>query len=210
MSAIARSAQFSTIGAEGAPRLGIAGQFARLLPVGWRLLRDSKAADEVVLATDGRVALRSIPGRVIACTAVKGPPGTSLQTGLLRLADYAEGRNLAREGVRTARPVVQRPISSGRWLVEIALPGIDDPTSVPRPCNPKVRLRTVPAETIAVVRVPGQPGARSLARAEATLQVEMAVRGWFATGPAMLRLCGPFALLPLLGTMELALPVAAG
>jgi len=208
MSGVAHSAQFVPIGAKALPRLGITGQVARLLPAGWRLLRDSESPDETVLATDGRVALRSIPGHVIACTAVKGLPGTGLQTGMLRLTDYAEGRNLAHMGVRTARPAVQRPLSADRWLVEIGLPGIDDPAAAPPPGNPKVRLRAVPPETIAVVGMPGRPGARTLARAEAALRTTMAARGWVATGPAMLRVCGPFALLPLLGTMELALPVA--
>jgi hypothetical protein len=106
--------------------------------------------------------------------------------------------------------VVQRPISSGRWLVEIALTGIEDPAEVPLPRCRKVRIQAAPAETLAVIAMAGGVGPRSLAAAELMLHATMAERGWRATGPAMLRLRSRWALLPLLGTREVALPVAAG
>jgi hypothetical protein len=191
----------------GGPRPGLAYQLACLFPTGWHLLHDSAVRPETVLATDGRMSLRQSPVGIVACTMVKGPAETALQTGLRRLEAYAAGQNHAAMRIATARPVVQRPTSAERWLVEIGLPGFDDPIAAPVPRNCKVRIQLARAETLAVIRVPGLRRWQGFSQVEDEIQAVMAERGWAAAGPAMLRLHTPLAVFPLLGSVEITIPV---
>lgn len=188
-------------------RSGLAGWLARCLPPGWFLLRDGHGRAETLLATDGRLELRQVPGGVVALTAVKGTAAAALQTGLRRLDDYVAGQNGPNVAVKAAHPVVLRPASHGRWFVEIGLAGLADAAAAPAPRNRKVRIRAAAPETVAIMRIPRYLPQQGVARAEDEIHAILARRGWRTTGPAMLRLRSPLALLPLLGRCELALPV---
>ena len=73
--------------------------------------------------------------------------------------------------------------------------------------NGKVRLRTLHAETLAVIRVPGRPTKLAMQHAETAIRLAIAPSRWAPAGPAMLRLSTRPAALPFLNRFEVAVPV---
>jgi hypothetical protein len=192
------------------PSLGFgAGRWlTRLALGGWAALRPGGIHDEAVLATLGQVQVRKTRAGVVACTVVRGEPGATLQTAMARLANYVRGDN--REGLQVpaARPVVQRPGGPGRWHVQIRLPGVYTQFSAPMPRDSKIRIMMQPSETLAVVRLAGQPRPAARARGEAAVLSAIAGSGWIASGESECRLHAPPGLLPWTGGFEIALPVS--
>jgi hypothetical protein len=193
------------------PRLGAG--FARwavgLLPARHLLLCRSTTPDEAVLATFGAVQVRRTRAGVVARTAVRGDCASALQIASVRLANYIGGDNRRGLPVPAARPVVQRPGGSGRWLVQIGLPGEYTQFSAPVPHSCKVRIQSQPGATFAIIRLPGQPRTAALARGEAAVVGAIASGGWVAAGTPVLRLQAPPGLLPWTGEFEVAVPVIA-
>jgi SOUL heme-binding protein len=189
------------------PGAGFARWAASLLPAKLRLLRQSTTLDETVLATFGLVQVRRTRLGAVARTVVKGECGPALQIALARLANYAAGDNREGLSMPAAWPVVQRPGGPGRWLVQIGLPGEHAPFAAPVPYNRKIRILPQSGETLAVMRLPGQPRTPAIARGGAAILAAIAGSGWIATGTPVLRLHVLPGLLPWFGGFEVAVPV---
>jgi hypothetical protein len=186
---------------------GLARLFWRRLPADRCLLSRSAPAHEVELGTIGPVELRRTRAGYVARTVVKGEHDSALQTALRRLADYAGGHNHPGLPVQVARPVVQLPGAPGTWLVRIGLPGVYAASAAPIPRAGKVRILAQPSETLAIIRLSGHPQPRMLARGEAAIAAALTGSRWVASGPVMLRLHAPLALLPWSRGFEVAVAV---
>lgn len=198
-----------------APRRGTTGALlARLrdrLPglfnPGLLLFRSSEVAADVVIAHLGCIEVhQTLPGWCLE-TCVKGEPDQARATALRRLAGFVRNRNGHAERLHAARPLMQTPQATGRWLFRV---GLADPSAE---ClatfgrNGKVRPRACQSETLAVIRVSGRPTLLAMQHAETAIRLALAPTRWEATGTAILRLHAPPAVLPFLGRFEVAVPV---
>jgi hypothetical protein len=206
MSVTSRNAGFSHFPCLWA---GVAQWAARRLPGKWRLLRQAVTIDGRVLATLGPVQVRRMRACIIARTFVRGERLAALQIALGRLADYVGGDNREGRPLQAAKPVVQRLDSPGKWLVQISLRSEYTQFSPPVPRNHKVRILAQPIETLAIIRLRGNPRWPALAGGQAAILAAIADSGWIASGTPLLRLHTQPGLLPWSGGFELAVPVTA-
>jgi hypothetical protein len=182
----------------------------RLLQRIWLLLyRDrllsgsSDTAEELLIARHGPVEIRTTLSGWSLETCVKGEPDKARATALRRLANYVSRWKLC-----IARPLVQTEEAAGRWRLGVALPDMDDDLAAAIARNGRVRVSTLHAQTLAVIRVAGRPTKLAMQHAETALRLALAPTRWSPAGSVMLRLYTLPAVLPFLGRFEVALPVA--
>ena len=79
-------------------------------------------------------------------------------TSFMRLVRYIGGRNAQSRKVAMTAPVIQEAEDEqpGRYVVSFVMPAGFDLASAPRPTDPDVRLRAVPAHTAAALRFSGR------------------------------------------------------
>lgn len=108
-------------------------------------------------------------------------------------------------------PVLQQKTPPGEaagWVVQFTMPahyGIDD---LPRPTDERVKLRGVPASTMAVVRFSGLARTKTLEAKEKELREFMASKRYRAVGEAVYAFYNPPFTLPPLRRNEVLIEVA--
>ena len=180
-------------------------RFPRLFPPHWPLLRFGETSPETVVSRHGAVEIRRTRAGLSAQTRVKGEFSQARGTALRRLAIYVGGGNRGGKQLRIMRPVVQRLDAPGRWQVCI---GIDDsPSALLMAASPqgRVRIRAVPSEILAVLRLTGCPSPLAIERGAATIIDAIANTEWMAAGEPMIRLHRPPAILPFANRFEVAM-----
>jgi effector-binding domain-containing protein len=108
-----------------------------------------------VLAQYPGFELRRYPEHVVAETRVKGSFESVGNKAFMRLVRYISGRNRESRRVAMTAPVVQEA-ERGRYVVSFVMPAAFSLESAPEPTDRDVRLRTVPAQTAAVLRFSGR------------------------------------------------------
>lgn len=162
-----------------------------------------------VLRRYGDVELRSYPAHTVAEVDVTGSFDRAGTAAFRPLFSYISGNNLARRTVAMTAPVVQGPARTvGRTsekvpmtapvvqrgpldedqatpsshLVAFVLPAGMTEESAPVPIDPRVRIRTVPASTAAVLRFSGRGTASAFRRRAIELQEAIDATGLSAVG----------------------------
>lgn len=131
--------------------------------------------------------LRSYAPMIVAETLVPGSMDAASSQGFRRIADYIFGNNTAATGnnekISMTAPVTMAPQSEkismtapvslerteGRWRVQFVMPRQYTLDALPRPNNPAVTLREVPAKNFAVIRFSGFAGEKKVAAKTAKL-----------------------------------------
>ena len=152
--------------------------------------------------------LRRYPAHVVAEVEVPGSFDRAGNTAFRPLFGYISGNNTARRSVAMTAPVVQRaapaerassekvrmtaPVvqrgpleegGAGAYAVAFVLPAGMTEESAPVPADPRVRVRTVPGSTAAVLRFSGRGSASAFAERNRQLQHALAVAGLTPVGP---------------------------
>lgn len=118
---------------------------------------------------EGDFEVRDYPALVVAEVIVSGEQKKAANQGFRLLAGYIFGGNKRRQSVAMTSPVVQKPISekiamtapvtqtqnAGTWTVRFSMPSSYTLETLPEPNDPKVTLRRLPPERVAVLRFSG-------------------------------------------------------
>jgi hypothetical protein len=210
------SATYAVSGFSHASKPGLAGNLIawlsekvrRRLSPNWLLFLLSEPADELIVDRHGLVEIRRTLAGWSLETYAKGEPEHARAIALRRLGNFANDKNPSRKSLRIARPVVQTEEAAGRWLLRVAIPGIDGEVAAAAGRKGKVRMVARGPETLAVISVPGRPTRLAMQHAETAILHAIAATRWGSTGGAMLRLHAGPAVLAFRGRFEVAVPVA--
>jgi len=178
----------------------------RLLPVAWRIPRRRAPSDDAAIASLGSVEIHRMPAACFVGTCVHGEPAQARDTGLQRLTSYLNGENRGSVVLRAERPVIQQQLGPQLWGISVRL--VRDDVIAPAPRAPKVKLWSVPAGWLAVVRMSGRAAYSAVASGDARVLDAIANTNWVATGTPMMRLHAPGPVQWLTGGFEVAVPVA--
>lgn len=169
----------------------------------------------------GSVEIRGYGPRLVAEATVQEPDAKAARDAAFRLlAGYIFGGNQARSGVAMTTPVaVERqpaqiamttPVETsgggaGPTTMRFFLPTRLTLATAPAPTDPRVRIRVVPGETLAVLRFAGSGD--DLATREAELRRALAGSPWEIAGEPVAFFYDPPWTLPFLRRAEVAIPV---
>jgi hypothetical protein len=171
-------------------------------------LRSCDAAEEMVIARHGTVAIHQTLAGWSLETCVKGEAERARTCALQRLARYVSGENRDKVRLHVVRPLVQAAEAPGRWRVRIGVAEADCNLVATMVRGGRVTVRATESETLAVIRVPGRPTPLAMRHAETAIRHAIAPTRWEITGPTMIRLHDALpAVLPFLGRFEVAVPV---
>ncbi|BBY56982.1 SOUL family heme-binding protein [Mycolicibacterium sarraceniae] len=123
------------------------------------------------------VQIRRYGPRVAAETTIGADEESARNQGFRVLAGYIFGANSRKDTIAMTAPVAQQPsekiamtapvatrrTSSGEWVIRFFMPSKYTLETLPTPNDDRVRLVTVPSETVAVLRFTGNIGPDSVA-----------------------------------------------
>jgi hypothetical protein len=175
------------------------------------------------LARIGPVQVRSYRPRLAAEVALPGEQMATRKQGFRRLAAYTYGANRGGARIAMAVPVAQAPdlpprdqrmamLSQGwdeaeAWRIRCFMPASAMRESLPEPNDPAVRIITVPAQTVAVLRFSGVPTPARVAAARADLRAALERGAWMPVGPSTAWFYDPPWMIPRLRRNEVAVVV---
>lgn len=186
-----------------------------------------------VLERDGRYELREYSPYMLAETRIEAEFIDAGNIAFQPLFRYISGNNAAREKISMTAPVTQLPASAvggaasaargekiamtapvnqvpapeGGFLVGFVVPSKYTRDTVPRPLDPAVRIREVPAQLMASWRYSGRWTEANFRAAEAELRKLLAERGLTVTGAAIIARYDPPFMPTFLRHNEVLLPV---
>lgn len=140
-----------------------------------------------VVEKSGDYELRAYAPMVVAETLVEGDLDDASRAGFKRIADYIFGNNTARAGgsekISMTAPVAMSPKSEkismtapvgmqaktgsdniNQWRMYFVMPSQYTLETLPKPNNPTVALRAIPASRMAVLRFSGLAGEEKTAK----------------------------------------------
>lgn len=151
--------------------------------------------------------LRVYEPHIVAETTVEGGFSSAGNKAFSRLFKYIAGNNTARQSMRMSSPVAQGAASQkiamtspvgqqqvdGNWVVSFVMPADSVLETLPEPNDPKIVLRQIPAQHMAVIRYSGLWRAKSYKANCAALQAWIQKQGFTAIGePIWARYNPPF------------------
>jgi hypothetical protein len=174
-----------------------------------------------MLEKDGSFELREYAAHVVAQTRVEASFEDAGNIAFQRLFRYIGGRNVAQQKVAMTAPVTQSrgekiamtapvsQIADGRaFLVAFTLPSTYTLASAPKPLDPTIQIREVPAQLIACWRYSGRWTVANYRQNEALLRERIKARGLVARGEATLARYNPPFMPWFLRRNEVLIPVA--
>ena len=167
--------------------------------------------------------IRQYGAYIVAETFVEGDFGDSGNEGFQRLFRYITGGNQARAEISMTTPVAQRPggqkiamtapvgqvsEGNGHWI-SFMMPSQFTMATLPQPIDPRVRLREVPGQLMAVLRYSGFWGETRYRKEEARLRELVEKRGLVAAGEAQFARYDPPFMPPFMRRNEIMIPLAS-
>ena len=164
--------------------------------------------------------LRAYSPKIVAETLVSGSMDKASSAGFRLIADFIFGNNTAASGgnekISMTTPVTMEPKSEqismtapvtmeqaqGQWRVQFVMPSQYTLASLPKPNNPEVTVREVPASNYAVIRFSGLAGEDKTAAKTADLLAWLDGRGITPIGKPELARYNPPWTLPFLRRNE--------
>jgi hypothetical protein len=171
------------------------------------------------------VEIRQYGPRIAAETTVAADENRARNIGFRRLARYIFGANHRGETISMTAPVSQQPNregdeiamtapvaqsrnSAGESTIRFFMPSKWTMETLPTPDDDKVRLVTVPAETVAVLRFSGDRSPKAVASRADELARTLRDNGIVPVGQSTAWFYDPPWTLPFLRRNEIAIPVA--
>jgi hypothetical protein len=174
----------------------------------------------------GVFELRHYAPLIIAETLISGSMDDASSKGFKKIAAYIFGNNTLAEGESTkiamTAPVTMEPGSTkikmtapatlekqdGKWLMYFVMPSEYSLATLPRPNNPEVVLKEIPAKQYAVLRFSGLTGERKVAKKTNALLAWLKTSNITPKGtPALARYNHPFTL-PFLRRNEILVKIS--
>ncbi|HZJ92793.1 MAG TPA: heme-binding protein, partial [Thiopseudomonas sp.] len=172
-----------------------------------RQIMAAQEAKYSVMLKEQNFELRVYEPHIVAETAVEGGFFSAGNKAFGRLFKYIAGNNTARQSMRMSSPVAQGAASQkiamtspvgqqqvdGNWVVSFVMPADSVLETLPEPNDPKIVLRQIPAQHMAVIRYSGLWRAKSYKANCAALQAWIQKQGFTAIGePIWARYNPPF------------------
>jgi hypothetical protein len=192
-------------------------------------IRETEEPKFTVVAQIGdAVQIRQYGPRVAAETEVPGDEIAARNIGFQRLAGYIFGGNTTRTKIDMNAPVAQGPADSGGgggttiamtapvaqdraqsggWRIRFFMPAEYALADLPEPNDKSVLLRTVPAETYAVLRFSGARDGDAVAAKQRELIASLGSTRWQPSGEPVAWFYDPPWTIPALRRNEVAVPV---
>lgn len=147
-----------------------------------------------VTGTAGEAELRHYPQVVLATVQDNGD-----DSGFRHLYAFITGSNRARDTISMTTPVITSssiamtaPVISTPGTMSFVMPADMTPEQVPEPTDDRVRIETVPARDVAVIRFSGHAHERDVEEVTAHLLAELAKAGIATRGtPFVMRYNAP-------------------
>ena len=171
----------------------------------------------------GNFELRDYPALAVAEVSVSGERKEAAGKGFRLLAGYIFGGNTRKQSIAMTAPVVQQAATNekiamtapviqsggdGNWVIRFIMPEGATLDTLPQPNDPKVQLRMLAPERVAVVRFSGFARQEAVASNTAALQSFIAAHQLQVTGAALLAQYNPPWTLWFLRRNEVMIPVA--
>ncbi len=191
-----------------------------------------------LMEKSGEFEIREYRPMIIADTVVEGDLDTASNRGFRLIAAYIFGDNTGqgadgrKEKIAMTAPVIVEPgtrlamtapvsaepqgsagLQANQWRVEFVMPSQYTMAALPRPRNPLVTLREVPATRYAVIRFSGFAGQEKVQQKTAQLMDWLHQRGLEPAGAPRLARYNPPWTLPFLRRNEVMLklmPITTG
>ncbi len=181
-----------------------------------------------VVERDGRYELRDYAAYLLAETRVEAPFLDAGNVAFGRLFRFISGNNAARQDIAMTAPVTQssapaptrgaklamtapvNQVADGdAFRVGFVVPSKYTLASVPRPLDPSVTIRAVPAQRIASWRYSGRWTEANFEAAQSALRAVLKARGWAVVGAPVIARYDPPFMPAFLRRNEVLLPVQA-
>jgi hypothetical protein len=172
-----------------------------------------------VIGAAGPLQIRQYAPRLAASVTIPGDEVAARSAGFRRLAGFIFGANTARAAIEMTAPVAQsaakiamtapvaQSVGPDGWTISFYMPAGYTVATLPKPNDTGIHIVTVPAETYAVYRFSGIPGAAPVHRAEAILAANLKNAPWSPAGPPVTWFYDPPWTLPFARRNEVAVPV---
>lgn len=159
-----------------------------------------------VLESEGDLELREYSPYIVAETLVAADFDQAGNEGFRRLAGYIFGNNRSRQKLEMTAPVAQAPSekiamtapvnmhrSGSSYRITFMMPSKYRLETLPQPVDPEVRLREIPAHTVAALRYSGRWTQQRYEDHRSQLETWIHKRGWEPAGePILARYDPPF------------------
>jgi hypothetical protein len=174
-----------------------------------------------VIGAAGPLQIRQYAPRLAASVTVPGDEVAARSAGFRRLAGFIFGGNSASTSIEMTAPVAQSaqkiamtaPVAQtggpDGWTITFYMPANYTEATLPRPNDPGIRIAMAPAETYAVYRFSGIPGANPVHKGEAIIAANLKTSPWVAIGEPVAWFYDPPWTLPFARRNEVAVPVTA-
>ncbi len=170
----------------------------------------------------GDVEIRHYGPRFAAETTVAGDGNQAMNQAFFILAGYIFGGNQRNQAIDMTAPVAMEDRQKIAMTAPVAMEGDADegltmrfflpaaitPTNAPEPKDPRVKLITVPEETIAALRFTGSWSEASLGERKQELLVALKGSRWSQPGESFTQLYDPPFTIPFLRRNEVAARVS--
>ena len=139
-----------------------------------------------VVRSDGDYQLRDYAPQVVAETVVDGELESAGTAAFSPLFGYISGKNSSNSTFAMTAPVAQRPAAGkDRWAVSFLMPAGNAIDKMPTAKDPRVQLREVPAQRMAVLRYSGTWSTKNYQQHKQALDGWIAAQGLKPAGEAV-------------------------
>jgi hypothetical protein len=172
--------------------------------------------------SSGNIEIRDYAPMIVAETQVTGERDEALNKGFRIIADYIFGNNAVAQKVPMTAPVTQQgsekiamtaPVTQqgngNTWKVRFIMPSTYSMETLPKPSNPSVELRNIPAKRFVVIRFSGVGGDDSLKRHTNELDAFIRAKNLTPQSPPTYAFYNPPWTLPFLRRNEVMREIAA-
>ena len=183
-------------------------------------MRDSEQPGYQVLSSFGHMEIRQYAPMMIAEVAVRGERKKAMKDGFRLLADYIFGNNTMQSAIAMTVPVqqqvnqkiamtapVQQQSSGNLWKVSFFIPAEYRLETVPKPNDPSIKLRSLPAKRVIVIQFSGYHSDSTIAKYEKQLVRYMKENQMQALGAPKYAFYNPPWTLPFLRRNEIMLEI---
>jgi hypothetical protein len=174
-----------------------------------------------VLEKDGRFEVRLFEPCIVAETVIESDFAEAGNMAFGRLYDYISGKNRKQEPIAMTAPVNQQassekiamtaPVnqqrSGDKWVVSFVMPSKYTMQTLPKPADPAVTLREVPARKMAAVRYSGTWSRKRYDQQRTRLEEFIEDQELEVVGEAVFARYDPPFQLPFLRRNEVLIPV---
>ena len=160
-----------------------------------------------VVLKEGAFELRDYSGLIAAEVIVSGERNDAVKTGFRLLAAYIFGGNVSQESIAMTAPVTQTLSGEGNWIIRFMMPREYSLETLPKPNDQRVRLVTLPAIRVAVIRFSGLAKEPDIEQKTAELNAFITSQGFHINGTALLARYNPPWTLWFMRRNEIMIPV---